>query len=123
MFSKKYFINMVQTIQNIQQFANDLANATGSYESKIDYCLEEMVNAFIEEIQDYIDEDYGRTEIDMGEIMSIYLFPDSPRNKPYLVKIDNDEFNPQSPGEAYNLIITIKERFADAKNIDYATTM
>ena len=114
---------MVQTIQNIQQFANDLANATGSYESKIDYCLEEMVNAFIEEIQDYIDEDYGRTEIDMGEIMSIYLFPDSPRNKPYLVKIDNDEFNPQSPGEAYNLIITIKERFADAKNIDYATTM
>lgn len=122
MISKNFFVKTIQNIKDIHQFSNELANAVGAYEMKIDFYLENLVNSLIEEVQDYIDED-TETNIDMGEILSIYLFEDTPRNKNYLVKIDNEEFTPQSPGELYNLIITIKERFSDAENIDYATTM
>ena len=122
MISKIFFVKTIQNIKDIHQFSNELANAVGTYEMKIYFYLENLVNSLIEEVQNYIDED-AETNIDMGEILSIYLFEDTPRNKDYLVKIDNEEFTPQSPGELYNLIITIKERFSDAENIDYATTM
>lgn len=120
MISKNFFVKTIQNIKDIHQFSDELANVIGAYEMKIDFYLENLVNSLIKEVQNYIDEDV-ETHIDMGEILSRYLFEDTPRNKDYLIKIDNDEYNPKNSGELYNLIITIKERFAEATNIDYAT--
>lgn len=122
MFSKKYFVKTIQAIQDIQSFADDLSNTIGACDLKIDYYIENLTNALIEEVQNYIDEDV-ETHIDIGEIFSVYLYKGTSRNKDYLVKIDGEEFKPESPGELYNLITILKERFATAKIIDYATTM
>lgn len=122
MISKNFFVKLVKIIGCELEFANQLANAVGSGEIALDGYIGDTEQALITEIQDYLDDDVGNSGIDVGEIYSVWM-SNLKRPNGYLVKIDDDEYNPVSAGELYNLFEILKERFATAKNIDYATTM
>ena len=122
MISKDFFVKLIKIIKSEQEFANQLANAVGSGEIALDGYIGEIEQALITEIQDYIDEDADKSYFDVWEIYFVWM-DNLKRPNGYLVKIDDDEYNPLSAGELYNLFEVLKERFATAKNIDYATTM
>lgn len=118
---KELFVKLINTVRDIDRINNDLSNAIGACELSYDRCIDELMNAVIDDMQAYIDENCEYSGIDVGEIFLAWY--DNRPNKPYLIRIDNDEYNAKNAGELYNLFEILKERFAEATNIDYATTM
>lgn len=121
MISKNCFCEIIRNLKSIIAFGDKLSDAIGGYEISLDAFTGGMMDALVEEIQDYLDEDVGDSNIDVGEIFSVW-FCGMERPNGYLVKIDSDEYDAATAEQIYNLFETIKERLATAENIYYATT-
>ena len=124
MMSKHFFVSLVDNLLDIDKTANDLCNALGCYDIVLDKSISNMINALVEETQNFLDEE-TETHIDVGEMFCWWF--DQERNgfsttERYTLKIDDDRFYPTTAEDFYHMLTTLKERFATAKTIDYATT-
>ena len=120
------FVKLVNILERLSKTTDELVCAIGYCgETYYDDCIGRLTNAIIDDIQDELDEKCGQSNIDIGEIFWAWFGEYkgiAKKNKPYLLKIDNDEYNAETPQQLYNLFEVLIERFATAENIDYATT-
>lgn len=124
MMSKKFFVSFVDNLLDIDSMSSAICVALGCYEIDLDKHISNMIDALVEEVQSYLDEETA-THIDVGEIFCWWF--DQERNgfsltERYTLKIDDDRFYPTDAEDFYDMLTTLKARFATAKNIDYATT-
>lgn len=124
--SDDLFVNLVNIAVKLSKVTDDLVSAIGFCgDTEYDDCIDRLTNAIVADIQDALDEECGQSNIDIGEIFWAWFGEYkgiAKKNKPYLLKIDNDEYNAETPQQLYNLFEILMGRFATAENIDYATT-
>ena len=127
MMSIDTFAGLIDNITKIKNATNRLCDAIGfgSSDCEYDACTNAMIDVIINELQNEMDKVCENSHIDVGEIFinwyDYYCYNYCNKSyKAYVLKIDDDEYRPETPYDFYNMITNhLFEEFAKAKFIDY----
>lgn len=122
MISMETFVGIVDNTVKVQRATNRLCNAIGfGGDCEYDACVNAIIDVIINDLQKGMDEICANNHIDIGEIFINWYdkYCNDKDVKKYILKIDKDEYKPETPYDFYQMINTLFEKFPSAKKIDY----